>query len=213
MSALPGDSHAAQHLHFYELVGKSITTSTPDRSLLAPNHTEAWDQAALSAQTRRLAQKAASPAAAGSAVSCRVAGGRFPTPRNQHGSHQAATNRGAETLQEQYSQLPCKEITIDTQLISQRHAAERRRSREGGGGESGSSVQCGDARRSIALPGRASRTGKSLSRCVSMIHCFCFREWESWRSGCCHKAGLEIPTGDSQINVGNCYSGARTRAK
>lgn len=33
------------------------------------------------------------------------------------------------------------------------------------------------------------------------------------RSGCCDKSGLENPTGDSQINLGNGSSGAGRRAK
>lgn len=78
--------------------------------------------------------------------------------------------------------------------------------------EARSSVRM-DASRSIVLLGQVTGTGKPLSECFSMIHRFYFRERESWRSGCCYKAGLESPTGDSQINVGNYYSGARTRAK
>lgn len=123
-------------------------------------------------------------------VSCWVAR-KFPTPRNQHSSHQATANHRAEPLQEQYGWLPRKEITINTKLMRQRHTAERRRSKEGGGGESGSSVQHGDASQSIALLGRVRGTGKPLSECVSMIHHFYFRERESWRSSCCHKEGPE----------------------
>jgi len=111
----PNPGPNAQHPHFYELVSKSTTTSTPGQGCLAPNHAEAQEQAALPAQTRRLAPQDASAAAAGSAVSCRVAGGRFPTLRNQHGSHQATANHGAEPLQEQHSRLPRKEITVDTE--------------------------------------------------------------------------------------------------
>lgn len=74
-------------------------------------------------------------------------------------------------------------------------------------------MQRGDASRSLALLGQARGTGKPLREGISMIHRFYFREQERWRSGCCHKGGLESPTGDSQINVGKCYSGAGMRAK
>lgn len=140
----------AQHLHFYELVSKSLTTSTPDRRLLAPNHTKEQDQAMLSAQVPGLVLKAASSAVAGSAVSCRVAVGRFPTSRNRHSSHQATTKQAEPPPGTEQPAALQDHHQHETQCQCQ--AAEIRRSREGGRGESGSSVQGGDASRSPALP-------------------------------------------------------------
>lgn len=200
----------------HKLIGKGITTSTPGRSLLTSNHTKAWDQAALRAQTHRLAREP--PARQRRAA-------RFPAASPEGGFPPQETGTALAKLPPTTGLRPSRNSTAGS--LARTSPATRNSGttsdtpqRAGGAGkavevEAGArhSVGMDDARRSIAPPGHARGTGKPLSECISMIHHFYFRKQESWRSGCCHKAGIESPTGDSQINVGNCYSGARTRAK
>lgn len=75
--ALPEDTHTAQNLPFSELVGKRMTTSTPDQRLLTPNHIAVGPGGTVSTNPL-VSPESHSPAAAGIGVSSRKPESGFP---------------------------------------------------------------------------------------------------------------------------------------